>query len=78
MVGIGYVKCNNTGEILKPPQNIITVQGESVQFNCSVQGDVADTAPDKDLESYWGVIFQLPNNTKICTFIIMILIINSL
>ena len=42
---------NITGEILKPPENIITVEGENVEFNCLIRGN-SDT---EYLASYWGV-----------------------
>ena len=63
-ITIDSVKCNNTGEILKPPQNIITVQGENIQFNCSVQGNVAASDPSENLISHWGVIFPTAKQHK--------------
>ena len=53
------------GEIIKPPQNIITVKGESIQFNCSVQGNLSAPDTSSNLKSYWGVIFPITRQQRI-------------
>lgn len=53
-VDLGHqYQCNNTGEIIRPPQDVVTVLGESVPFECIVQGNLNTPG----LVSYWQVMF---------------------
>jgi len=50
---LAQLECNNTGEIIQPPQSIVTIKGELVQFNCLIQGNLSS----QHLLSYWRVYF---------------------
>lgn len=54
------VGCDNPGEIIKPPQTIVTVKDKLVQFTCVLQGNLHnDFLPG----SYWEIF--LPSNEYI-------------
>ena len=57
-----YVKCNDSGKILKPPQDIITVSNQYIQFRCLVQGNLETL--DYSVTSYWKIEFPLPSHKE--------------
>ena len=50
------IKCNDSGKILKPPQDVITVSKQYIQFRCLVQGNLKTL--DNSVTSYWKVDFK--------------------
>ena len=52
---LDHVECNDSGNINRPPQDIITVSGEYIQFRCLVQGNLHSL--NLSLESYWQMNF---------------------
>ena len=49
------IKCNDSGKIIKSPQDVVTVLGEYIQFRCLVQGNLRTL--DYSITSYWKVEF---------------------
>ena len=63
---LAYINCSNPGEILRSPQDIITVLGEYIQFRCLVQGNLRTLG--LSLTSYWQVDYP-PYQGRNSTFI---------
>ena len=63
---LAYVKCNDSGKIIRSPQDIITVSGEYIQFSCLVQGNLRTLG--FSLTSYWQVDYP-PNQGQSSTYI---------
>ena len=50
---LAYIKCNDSGKIIRSPQDITTVLGEYIQFMCLVRGNLRTLG--FSLTSYWRV-----------------------
>ena len=53
------IKCNDSGKIIKPLQNVVTVAEQFIQLKCLVQGNLRTLG--YSITSYWVVEFPPPS-----------------